>query len=221
MLFCQESEVLQRATADRAYGNEIPTNIRRRPDQSKRSYKSYGKSRFGDVLMSYNRRNSSSSTISSEWLMRRWFLAIFKEGMMRKRQLFNLQTICRHLWRFGKCLMFRIRATTAFSPQSFHSVPTSPLPSPSSVLKVPIPWCERLPRRWSFLQSILQNCCLVASFRRSKLYAVIDCLFLLLLHWSLNQQIITVHLHHKISGFIKVIIISCQCWNNNMDLTAK
>ena len=69
--------------------------------------------------------------------MRRWFLAIFKEGMMRKRQLFSLQTICRHVWRFGKSLMFRIRATTAFSPQSFRSVPTSPLPSPSSVLKVP------------------------------------------------------------------------------------
>ena len=70
--------------------------------------------------------------------MRGWFLAIFKEGMMRKRQLFSLQTICCHVWRFGKCLMFRIRATTAFSPQSFRSVPTPPLPSPSSVLKVPI-----------------------------------------------------------------------------------
>ena len=32
MLFCPESEVLQQATADRAYGNEIPTDIRRRPD---------------------------------------------------------------------------------------------------------------------------------------------------------------------------------------------
>ena len=50
----------------------------------------------------------------------------------------NLQTICRQLWRFGKFLMFRIRATTAFSPQSFRSVPASPLPLPSSVLKVSI-----------------------------------------------------------------------------------
>ena len=32
MLFCPESAVLQQATVDRAYGNEIPTDIRRRPD---------------------------------------------------------------------------------------------------------------------------------------------------------------------------------------------
>lgn len=32
MLFCPESEVLQRAKADRAYGNEIPKDIRRRLD---------------------------------------------------------------------------------------------------------------------------------------------------------------------------------------------
>ena len=33
MLFCLESEVLQRAEADRVYGNEIPKDLRRRrPD---------------------------------------------------------------------------------------------------------------------------------------------------------------------------------------------
>ena len=70
-----ESEVLQPGTAHLAYGNEIPTDICRFT-----AYKSYEKSNFGDVLMSYNKRKSRSSTIPSLWIMRGDFWPYFKKA---------------------------------------------------------------------------------------------------------------------------------------------
>ena len=51
MLFCLESQVLQRGTADCAYGNEIAIDIRRRPDH--RSQKAHTNRTVNQDLVMY------------------------------------------------------------------------------------------------------------------------------------------------------------------------